>query len=112
MKVLYITALFWPEVGGIETLALKFLPAMQERGHELLVVTSRITNDSLPFEKYKGIPIHRFPFLKAISDRNIRLMHNGIQEMADIKNIFKPDLIHLQMSAPISYYHINTFRSI
>ncbi len=110
MKVLYISAFFWPQIGGIETLSLKFLPSMQDRGYEFYVVTSLVTNDSRPIEKYKGIPIHRFPFLKAIADKNIRLMHDGIQVMADIKNTFKPDLIHLQMSAPIAFYHISTLQ--
>lgn len=111
MKVLYISAFFWPHIGGIETLALKFLPAMQELGHEFTVITSFAKRDLPAHDDYKGIPIRRFPFLKAISDPDLRLMRKCVQSMAEEKHAFKPDLIHLQMSAPISYYHVKTLQS-
>jgi glycosyltransferase involved in cell wall biosynthesis len=111
MKILYISALFWPHFGGIETLALKFLPAMQERGHEFVIVTSLTNLAARGYEEYKGIPLYRFPFLKAISDRNLGLILKCIQEMANVKNTFKPDLVHVQMSASISYYHLKTLHS-
>ena len=78
MKVLYISAFFWPHIGGIETLSLKFLPAMQNRGHEFMIITSFANRDLSAHDDYKGIPIRRFPFLKAISDRDLRLMKKVI----------------------------------
>ncbi len=108
MKVLYIAAFFWPHLGGIETLSLKFLPAMQKRGHQFEIVTS-IAGKTLPTEdSYQGIPIHRAPFLAAISKHQLIKMKHCLHRMAEIKSTFQPDLIHIQMSAPISYYHIKT----
>ena len=111
MKVLYVSAFFWPHIGGIETLSLKFLPAMQELGHEFRVITSFAKRDLPKHDDYKGIPVRRFPFLKAISDPDLRLMKKCVQSMAEEKRSFKPDLVHLQMSAPISYYHVKSLHS-
>lgn len=108
MKVLYISAFFWPHIGGIETLSLKYLPAMQDRGHEFMIITSFANRDLPAIDNYKSIPIRRFSFIKAISDRDLRLMKNCVQSMAEVKCAFKPDLVHVQMSAPISYYHVKT----
>ncbi|NOY98885.1 MAG: glycosyltransferase family 4 protein [Chloroflexi bacterium] len=108
MRVLYISAFFWPHLGGIETLSLKFLPAMQDRGHQFMVITSFANRDLPAHDDHDGILIRRFPFLKAISGRNLPLMRKCIQGMAEVKSTFKPDLVHLQMSAPISYYHVKT----
>jgi glycosyltransferase involved in cell wall biosynthesis len=108
MKILYVTAFFWPHLGGIETLSLKFLPDMQARGHEFLIITSLAGRELPVRDQYEGSSIIRFPFLKAISERNLLLMKKGIQEMAAAKRDFQPDLVHLQMSAPISFYHLKT----
>ena len=40
MKIIYWTPLFWPDIGGIETLAMKFLPAIRNQGYEIVAVTS------------------------------------------------------------------------
>jgi len=70
MRVLFWSLGFLPEIGGIEVLAGKFLPAMRQRGHEYLVVTSR-PNPSLPEQAiYEGIPIHRFPFWQSLVNVN------------------------------------------
>jgi len=37
MKVLYISTFFWPNFGGIETLPLNYLPAMQDLDTNLLL---------------------------------------------------------------------------
>ncbi|MCJ7626507.1 MAG: glycosyltransferase family 4 protein [Anaerolineaceae bacterium] len=81
---------------------------MQDRGYEFLVITSFSNRDTPGKDDYMGIPIRRFPFLKAISDKNLLLMKQCIQSMEEIKNTYKPDLVHLHMSAPISFYHIKT----
>ena len=60
MRILFWTGNFWPMIGGIEVLAAKLLPALQERGCEFLVVTT--SHPGLPQEgQFKGIPIYRFP---------------------------------------------------
>ena len=61
MRILFWSGTFWPVVGGIEVLATKLLPALQERGFEFMVVTSR--RPELPQEEqFQGIPVRRFPF--------------------------------------------------
>ncbi len=111
MKVLYLSGFFWPQLGGIETLSLEFLPAMQKRGYEFMVITSLVNRDLPAYDNYEGIPVHRFPFLKAISEKNLPLMKDCILAMSEAKKTFRPELVHVQMSAPISFYHVKTLNA-
>src|SRR5687768_13072152 len=62
MRVLFWSLGFWPNIGGIEVLAAKLLPALRERGHEFIVVAPK-SHSELPDEtQYQGFPIHRFCF--------------------------------------------------
>ena len=45
MKVLYWTDFFLPWIGGIETFSMDLIPALQERGHEVTVITSLHKNN-------------------------------------------------------------------
>lgn len=83
---------------------------MRSRGHEFTILTSFGGRNLPAHDEYQGIPIFRFPFMRAISEQDLQLMKKCIQGVKEIKNIFKPDLVHLHMSAPISYFHIKTLK--
>jgi glycogen(starch) synthase len=106
MRVLFWSLGFLPEIGGIEVLAGKLLPAMRQRGHEYLIVTSR-NNPSLPEQTiYKGIPIHRFPFWQSLA--NVDELVGVTQQVAKLKRLFAPDLIHLNGVGRDSFFHLVT----
>jgi glycogen(starch) synthase len=106
MRVLFLSLGFLPEIGGIEILAGKFLPAMRQRGHEYLVVTSR-NNPTLPEQTiYKGIPIHRFPFWQSLA--NVDELVLVTQQVAKLKRLFAPELIHLNGVGRDSFFHLVT----
>jgi len=60
MKILYWTPFFLPDIGGIEVLAAKALPKLQQRNYEFVVVTSHGRYDLADETHYNGIPIYRF----------------------------------------------------
>jgi len=108
MKILYWTELFWPHIGGIEVLSTQLISALQERGHEFAVVTSH-SHLELPDEDiHKGIPIYRFHFLTALNNNNLRQLITARQQVAKLKQSFKPDLVHLHLSGPSAYFHLQT----
>ena len=73
----------------------------------ILTSTSRAAPD--PIDEYKGIPVHRYPMLDSLQNRNIAAMIRTRQAVANLKHDYQPDLVHLHFgSVPISYYHIET----
>ena len=108
MKILYWTPLFWPDLGGIEVLAIKTLPALYQRGHEIIVITSHGELELPDRSDYKGIPVYRFPFSQVLTKRDIKQVKKVQEEVAELKRSFKPDLIHLHYPGHIAYFHLNT----
>jgi glycogen(starch) synthase len=95
MRVLCWLGSFWPSVGGITVHAARLLPALQERGHEIIVVAFA-SKDSLnvPYETlHQNIPIYRFPLWKSHNDigETIKIR----QQIAQLRRSFGPDLIHM-----------------
>jgi glycogen(starch) synthase len=108
MKILYWTPLFWPDLGGIEVLAIKTLPALQKRGHELVVITSHGELDLPDESEFNGIPVHRFPFWKVLARRDLKEILKVQRQVAELKKTFQPDLVHLHFPGHIAYFHLNT----
>lgn len=59
MKILQVTALYYPHVGGIENYVYQISRRLVEKGHEVTIFTSNIpmTNS---YEEIEGIKIYRF----------------------------------------------------
>lgn len=108
MKVLYWMELFLPHIGGVEILAGRFLPVMQQRGYEFVVVTSH-SELGLPCETvYEGIPVYHFPFRAALSSQDLRQSASLLRRVAELKRDFAPDLTHLHFYGPSVFYHLHT----
>jgi len=105
MRVLFWTANFWPNIGGVGILASQLLPALRQRGHEFVVITPR-TSPALPCkELYRGTPIYRFPFWEAMIDvdRLTEIQH----EIVGIERAFRPDLVHIYATNRSNFlYHL------
>lgn len=108
MRVLYWTQLFWPYIGGVEVLATRFLPAMRERGHEFIVVTSHGSLHLPDHAEYKGIPVHRFEFQAALAEGNLDQLMAARQAVARLKKRFKPDLIDINFTDPSVFFNLHT----
>jgi glycogen(starch) synthase len=94
MRILFWMGTFWPAIGGITVHAARLLPALQERGHEVIVVAFA-SQDSLevPYEaQHQNIRIYRFPFWKSHND--VEEMVKIRQQLAQLRRSFAPDLIH------------------
>src|SRR5215475_3217126 len=95
MRVLFSSELFWPHIGGAEIFAAKLLPALQRRGHELMVVTRRDSDVLLAEDSYQGIQVVRFPFWSAIAGRNVERVAAIRQQLAKLNKGYRPDLVHI-----------------
>jgi glycogen(starch) synthase len=108
MKILYWIPQFSPDIGGIEVLAMKTLPALQKRNHEFMIITSQSELVPAGETRYGNIPVYRFPFWHALAKRNLSQVVKIKQQIAALKRSFKPDLVHLHYPGHIAYFHVST----
>ena len=107
-RILFWSGTFWPNIGGVEVLAAKLLPALRERGYEYIVVAPK-THAELPDEaQYSGIPIYRFPFRNNLSERNIDHLIATRQKIITLKRTFAPALIHINAVGVENFFHLTT----
>jgi glycogen(starch) synthase len=108
MKILFISELFWPYLGGAERLGARLAADLQRQGHELLVITSH-DQLSLPDEEsYCGIPIHRFAFRPALKSGNPGAVLALRKQLKSLIDGFAPDLIHLYQLGVSCFIQLET----
>ena len=107
-RILYWTPFFLPDIGGIETLSVKLLPALQEDGYDITVLTSHGKYDAADRTEFNGIPVFRFDTRSAIGKRDLSRIFEIRAQVTRLKQSFKPDLIHIHMSDPSIYFHLST----
>lgn len=108
MRVLFWSEQFWPQIGGIQVWGAKLLQVLRERGHEFAVIASHDNLGLAGEDLYKGIPVYRFPFWSALADRNIGQLTEITRAVAKIKRAVEPDLVHLNLTGPSVYFHLQT----
>ena len=108
MRILFWCEQFWPKIGGIEVWGIKLLRALSERGYDLAVVASQET-PALPSEEhYDGVAVYRFPFWQALTNRNLDYLIEIKRAVAKVKRAFEPALIHVNLTGPSVYFHLQT----
>ena len=106
-RILYWTPRFWPDIGGIEVLAMNALPMLQKRNYEFAVITDH-GDQKLPDEMlYEGTPVHRFHFRRALK-KDLKQVLKIRHQITELRNSFQPDLVHLHHPGYIAYFHLQT----
>jgi glycosyltransferase involved in cell wall biosynthesis len=108
MRVLFWSGAFWPQIGGVEVLAAKFLPALRERGYEYVVVAPKAFADLPDESRFKGIPVYRFPFQNNQTNGNLDHFITIRQKIAVLKRSFAPDLVHINAVGVNNFFHLST----
>lgn len=108
MRILFWTGKYWPDIGGTATFATRLLPALQERGHEILVVAAQSHQDHPLQDSYQGIPVKRFPFWDPKTYQRIDHVFSVKKDVAHLKRKFSPDLIHLSSLNLSHFFHLET----
>ncbi len=106
-RVLFWSDSFWPLIGGVEVLGSKLVLALRDRGHEIAVVALR--EEGLAAEEsYHGIPVHRFPFTQAVTQRDVQLLAEVRRDVAALKRRFRPDVVHVYHASFDAIFHLTT----
>ena len=108
MRVLFWSDGFWPHLGGGDIIASRLVPALRERGHEIIVITRGINPGQPDDEYYKGIRIHRFPLWDPKSYTDIDALMEIRKEVSRIRRAFAPDLVHVNGAGTSDFFHMTT----
>ena len=105
MKVLQVSTYFHPIIGGLETVVYNLSKALQDRGHEVHVLTSNLTltpeKIDVERETIDGIPVVRAPCTK---------LRYGLEYPNSMdRSVFEGfDIVHLH--AHLSPFYLNAAR--
>jgi glycogen(starch) synthase len=108
MRVLFWSAPFWPQVGGVEIFAANLLPALRERGYEFAVVAARDLTDLPEEDRFRGIPVYRFPFSTALTNNDLDQLIAIRRQITKLKRSFAPNLVHVNSFSPGVLFHLDT----
>lgn len=109
IRLLYWTEYFWPSIGGMETLAVNFIPTLRARCYEIAVVTNH-QFDYPEVEIFDGTTIHRLPFHKVLRSRSPTDFIKLRRRVEAIRNDFAPHLIHINLQGPSIAMHLEANR--
>jgi glycogen(starch) synthase len=107
-RLFYWAEVLWPSIGGIETFTQALLPRLAARGYDIHVLTGD-ADDSLPDrEDMDGITLRRLPLRTALSRGDPGLLMENMRTVRALKQQIKPDIVHLNFSGPMAFYHLKT----
>ncbi|HYF47383.1 MAG TPA: glycosyltransferase family 4 protein [Acidimicrobiales bacterium] len=108
MRLLYWLPQFHPYIGGVEVLASHFLPALVERGHEPVVVTSHGALDLPDDDEWQGVPVHRRPFTASLARGRADEVADLVADVAALKRRVAPDVVHVNVTDASPFFHLRT----
>lgn len=108
MRVACWAPTFAPDIGGIEVLLSRLLPALHARGHEFLVITTD-TGVGNPYQRdAPGITVRRFPFTTALARRDVRQIAGIQRDVIAAMAAFRPELSHIHHAGAIAFFQLAT----
>lgn len=108
MRIIYWTQLFRPYIGGVEVLSNKLLPAMKKLGYEFCIVTSHGSLKLPDTDEFDSMPVHRFKFQSSLQNKEVDEIFRNIKRLKNLKEEFKPDIVHINFSDPSIFFHFKT----
>jgi glycogen synthase len=100
MKILCWSEVFWPLIGGVQMFCATLVKDLQEKGHQIKVITSHWNAYLSDHDTYHGVPILRLPLYEAMEFKDVmRIMQLRSVVEKEI-SAFSPDIIHLNLLGP------------
>lgn len=112
MKVLMASERFLPDLGGVEMFTARLSSALLERGHDVVLITSRAGLTACEEDRWGTIPVYRLPFEATLHGGD----HEGVialrRRLAELKRALRPDVVHLNTSGASLLFHLLTSRAV
>lgn len=104
MRVLFWSEGFWPSIGGVEVLAAKLVPALAQRGHEILVVTDDDRGRLSAHDAFRSVPIRRLSMRDALLAHAPDRVGNMQAAVTALIEEHAPDVVHLNCMGPTAFF--------
>jgi len=108
MKILFWSDFYPPYRGGLEKMVQTLACGFAARGCEVTVITSHLHQPLPDVERVDGVTIHRFPFHAALMANDLGGIAAILSKVAALKRSLRPDIVHLQLQAASSFFHVRT----
>lgn len=92
MKILLWPSQYLPNIGGLETASHGLAKALQEQGHEILVLTSGESPSAFSLD---GIQVYAFPLIKPLHDCDLKTMKESLSAIGRLIDAFRPDVANV-----------------
>jgi len=94
----------------METFTSHLVPALQERGHQNVVVTSRKAERVPDVSEVDGVPVHRLDYVLPLYNRDLKAIFQAKKNLERIKLEFRPDAIVVNVGGggPMAFLHLST----
>lgn len=106
VRVLLLTPLYVPHVGGLEILVRQLAPALVSRGHEVAIVTSHGRESTSGLDNVDGVPVQRVDAHHVVQTQDAAGILRVQLEIRRFVREFDPDVVHSHDAGPILWmYH-------
>jgi len=105
VRVLAITPLYIPWVGGLEIFLRQLLAEMRPRGYEFMVLTSHGPESESGFDEIDGVPVLRIPVHDILARRDAAALFRLQHDLARTTGDFNPDLVHSHDAGTVLWLH-------
>lgn len=109
-RLLLLTSLYIPWVGGIENFLRELIGELRRRGFELAVVTSHGAEAPSGLGDVDGVPVLRVPVHTALERRDPGEVLSLEREMARFVADFDPDVVHSHDTGPVLWTYQRSAR--
>ena len=108
MRIIQFMETFWPLIGGREVLVEKLTQSLMSRGHELIIISGVHEPTLAEQEIHEGISIRRFPFRQALVSKDVKLIGQILQQLAQLYREFSPEVVHLHDLGAIRFFCVRS----
>jgi glycogen(starch) synthase len=110
VRILFVTPLYLPWVGGLEILVQQLSAEFRSRGHEIVILTSHGEESSEGLDDVDGVAVFRIGSHDAIESRDAARILRAQADISKIDEWFDPQVVHAHDVGPVLWLYRRVVR--
>lgn len=110
MRILFLTPLYVPHLGGLETQVRQLTGALRSRAHDVAIVTSHGRESSSGDDVVDGVPVRRVDAHDVVESRDAAGILRVELDIVRFAREFAPDLVHSHDAGPVLWMYSRVAR--